>query len=65
MVAGFVFVVELGPLAIMADMEGLLRVTKLAQIVMKALVKAGPWLGVGVPARADNSEPCSAPMMEY
>ena len=65
LVAGFVLVVELGPLAIIADMEGLLCVIKLAQISMKALVKAGPWFGVGKPARADNSAACSAPMTEY
>lgn len=63
--AGLVAAVELGPLAIAADMEGLPRVTKLAQMVMKALAKAGPWFGVGVPPNANPSEPCSAPMTEY
>ena len=46
-------------------MEGLLRVMKLPQMFMKALLKAGPWFGVGAPTREDSSAPCSAPMTEY
>lgn len=40
--AGLVFSVELGPLAISAGIEGLLRVMKLPQMFIKALLKAGP-----------------------
>ena len=65
LLAGFVFGVELGPLAISADIEGLLRVMKLPQMFIKALLKAAPWLGVGVPTSEDNSAACSAPMTEY
>ena len=32
-----------------AEMEGLFCVMKLPQIVWKALLKSGPWLGVGGP----------------
>ena len=41
--------VPLTPLAIEAEIEGLFCVMKLPQMVMKALLKSGPWLGVGGP----------------
>ena len=39
----------LRPLAMDAEMEGLFCVMKLPQIVRKALLKSGPWLGVAGP----------------